>query len=167
MSTEQEALEVPEPTPTTEPVEDPRSAIELAAAALEPEEPAEDDDPRVTKANREAAKYRRELRETQEQLGQMQTRIDAVDRTAIERAAADAKLVSTEDLWLATDLTALRGEDGILDESLVAAHLEGLSESRPHWFAKSWGAPAGPRGLRPGQEPEDFDTAARRALGVK
>ena len=60
--------------------------------------------------------------------------------------AAEA-LDDPTDLWLATSLDALRGEDGAIDPQMVQGELNRLISEKPHW-KKS--------------RPVDLDQGARR-----
>ncbi|UAK35201.1 hypothetical protein K8O92_16080 [Nocardia asteroides] len=83
--------------------------------------------------NREAAKYRRQLRETETERDALRERVTAYERTEVERLAAD-RLADPSDLWTGgTDLETLRGKDGAIDPAKVGKAIEGVLESHPHW----------------------------------
>ncbi|MGV9540732.1 hypothetical protein ACWDSF_05345 [Nocardia beijingensis] len=83
--------------------------------------------------NREAAKYRRQLRETETERDALRERVTAYERAEVERLAAD-RLADPSDLWTGgTDLEMLRGKDGAIDPAKVGKAIEGVLESHPHW----------------------------------
>lgn len=72
-------------------------------------------------ASREAAKYRRQLRDTEAERDQLRSTIDAMRRRAIEDIAArDHRVAKPEALWNAgADLTEMVAEDGQLNLDAV------------------------------------------------
>ncbi|ONM47168.1 hypothetical protein [Nocardia donostiensis] len=83
--------------------------------------------------NREAAKYRRQLRDTETERDQLRERVTAYERAEVERLVAD-HLADPADLWVAgTELDALRGKGGAVDPEKVKAAVAELLEQRPHW----------------------------------
>ncbi|PPJ24147.1 hypothetical protein C5E45_28280 [Nocardia nova] len=121
-------------SPTTEP-----------ATAIEPQLPAEPADPdtaggategegeQADRGNREAARYRRQLRDTEAERDALRERITGYERAEAERLAADV-LTDPADLWAAgVKLDDLRSEDGALDAEKVTAAVAGIAEARPHW----------------------------------
>ncbi|WP_051046295.1 hypothetical protein [Nocardia asiatica] len=83
--------------------------------------------------NREAAKYRRQLRETETERDALRERVTAYERAEVERLAAD-RMADPSDLWTGgTDLETLRGKDGAIDPAKVGKAIEGVLESHPHW----------------------------------
>ena len=71
--------------------------------------------------NREAAKYRRQLREAEAERDQLRSTIDAMRRRAIEDIAArDHRVAKPEALWNAgADLTEMLADDGQLNLDAV------------------------------------------------
>lgn len=113
------------------------------------EEPDED-----TKGGREAAKYRRRLRDTEAERDALSERVASLQRAEAERMAA-ATLAKPAGLWATgTDLADLLGEDGNIDASKVttaatAARDElGLAPKRANHVPNEGGNPRvkGPKG---------------------
>lgn len=114
-------------TPPEESVVPPSSPSDTG---LEPTTgPAEPDEG----ANREAAKYRTKLRETEAQNATLTGRLEAMQRREVERLAS-ADLDTPEDLWL-TDvgLGTLLDDDGQVDEAKVSAAVTTVLQGRPGW----------------------------------
>ncbi|NKY57229.1 hypothetical protein [Nocardia flavorosea] len=113
------------PEPTTEPVE---PTVDDPAAV----DPSEQDDGK-TKPGAEAARYRRQLRDTEAERDSLRERITGYERGEAERLAA-AGLADPTDMWAGgVRLDDLRGEDGQIDPEKVAAAVSTLTEQRPHW----------------------------------
>jgi hypothetical protein len=101
----------PAPTPDTEPLGPQKPQQETG-------EPAADEH---TKAGRDAARYRRQLRETEAERDSLRGRVEALQRAEVERLAQQ-HITKGEALWTAgADLTALLREDGTVDPAKVAA----------------------------------------------
>jgi hypothetical protein len=118
---------------TTPEVEAPDTEDE--ATQDDPGEPGDTDqpDPDRDNANREAARYRRKLRETESQRDQLAARLEVLQRAEVERQAANT-LADPADVWVAgTNLTDLLGEDGNIDPDKVQTTLNELTQARPHW----------------------------------
>ena len=99
----------------------------------------------VAALRREAASYRRKLREAEDAQTKLARALIAEQRRAVETVAA-ARLESPEDLWLGgVELDDLRGEDGALDAELVQTALDRVLADHPHW-----------------RKPGGFDGGARR-----
>lgn len=111
-----------EPTPTTEAQD---VALEPAAtpvadttqeAVHDLVEAAGDD----SKAGREAAKYRRQLREVETERDTLKGQLDALRRAEVDRQTTEAKLKPAA-LWASgADLAGLLAEDGTVDAVKVA-----------------------------------------------
>jgi len=103
------------------------------------EQPATDettDDPAEEKPDREAAKYRRRLRETEAERDRLTEALGVYRRRDAEQAAEAAGLLRGADLFdLGTDLADLLAEDGTVDTGKVNAAAAALLEERPHWRA--------------------------------
>lgn len=101
------------------------SAEQEAPAGDEPEETERDG----SKAAREAAKYRRQLRETQAERDQLREQIDAMRRAEVERLAG-AVLRKPAGLWASgVQVTDLLAEDGMVDRDKVVAAAKQAAES--------------------------------------
>jgi len=107
--------------PTGQPSDDPQ--------AVEPADDPTDAPEGAETYSREAAKYRRQLRETEAARDAFQT------REAGRLATGPGRLLDAEDLWRVTDLPGLLGEDGEVDPQKVAASVAGLLEAKPHYAA--------------------------------
>ncbi len=83
--------------------------------------------------NAEAAKYRRQLRDTEADRDGLRERLTGYERREAERVAANT-LADGADLWAAgTTLDDLRSDDGTLDEAKIAAAAQSITADRPHW----------------------------------
>jgi hypothetical protein len=103
-----------------------------------PTEPAEGvsptthQEPEGQDANAEAAKWRRALRAEQAESAALRERLDAAHRAQIETAAADVFHDPT-DLWSATTLDDMRGDDGLIDPEKAEQAMQTVLEQKPHW----------------------------------
>lgn len=96
-------------------------------------------DERAT-GNREAAKYRRQLREVETQRDQLNERLSAVQRPQAETLAREY-LADGADMWRdGLDLAALLDDEGVLNPAKVAQAAQSARKAHPHW-----GAPPTPR----------------------
>lgn len=112
-----------EETPTATP---PADATDDSEAG-----PAEDAG--VAAARKEAARYRRRLRDTEAEVDRLRQVVDGHNRQTVERLAAD-RLTDPQDLWTAgVDLEQLVGDDGNVDPDTVAATIDEVLEGKPHW----------------------------------
>ena len=111
------------------------SAPETAPPAPEPPEPPATEAPEdgAAAASREAASYRRRLREAERERDGLRERLATYERTEAERIAAERGLGLPSDLWVAVQMDDLRAEDGGLDHEKVKASVDGLLKARPHW----------------------------------
>jgi hypothetical protein len=117
-------------TPTTE---EPTEAQPTEAV---PEPTDDSTDPAEAKAGREAAKYRRQLRETEAQLqrvlldgGQqrdtLQTRVESAQRALVDHLASTAGRIRPAALWASgAELSNLIDADGNVDTKAVLAACE-------------------------------------------
>jgi hypothetical protein len=82
---------------------------------------------------REAAKYRRQLRDTEAKAATLSNRLEAMQRREVERLAA-ADLAAPADLWLAgLELADLLTDDGDVDEAKVREAAARVLMDRPTW----------------------------------
>lgn len=88
--------------------------------------------------NREAAKYRRQLRDAQAERDSLQTTVDAHNRSSVERLAS-AHLAQPSDLFDlgSVDLSDLMDEDGQPDAEAVKEAAESILADRPGLAAVS------------------------------
>lgn len=107
---------------------DPAEALE---AAQEAPDAAEVDD---TKAGREAARYRRQLRETETVRDALAARLATLQTAEVERLATGPDgLAMGADLWPATALADLLDDGGNVDASKVAAAVAARLVTHPHY----------------------------------
>ena len=87
--------------------------------------------------NREAAKWRRQLRETQGERDTLAEQVNALRRAEINRHAADV-LTDHNDLWLdpAIILADMLDDTGNVDSGKVSDTLRGVIERHPSWQAQ-------------------------------
>jgi len=85
--------------------------------------------------NSEAAKWRRQLRETETERDALRGRLDQRDRQDIERLATQ-QLVNPSDLWMVSSIDKMRAEDGTIDMARAEAELQRVVTERPHWAAR-------------------------------
>lgn len=105
-----------------------------------------EDQERADNPNREAAKYRRQLREAEAERDQLRETVTGYRRAEVEKHAEAAGMVRGADLFdLGADLGELLAEDGTVDPEKVTAAATAVLADRPHW-------------RRP---PTDFDLGAR------
>ena len=84
--------------------------------------------------SREAAKYRKRLREAEGERDRLSAQLDAVRRREAERLAGEGGLADAADLWRdGLNLDFLLGEDGTVDPEKVAAAGQDLLSRHPHW----------------------------------
>ena len=101
-------------------------------ADTSPQDDGGNDDAVVT-ANREAAKYRRRLRETETERDTLAARVEAMTRAEIERTTA-ARLTDPADLWRAgIQLADLIAGDGSIDTTKLDTAIAAVAEQHPHW----------------------------------
>jgi hypothetical protein len=95
-----------------------------------PEEGERDESGRYV--SREAASYRRRLRETEAERDRLREQLDRVQRAEVERLASGAGLAVASDVWLhgATPQTLCR-EDGTVDPDTVTGVVEAILRDRP------------------------------------
>jgi hypothetical protein len=85
------------------------------------------------KPDREAARYRRQLRETEAKATTLATRLEAMQRREVERMAAE-HLQTPADLWLTgPELAELLDDQGDIDPAKVSAACGNVVETRPGW----------------------------------
>ena len=125
---------------TTPPPAPPEAGTEAPAGAQadqgtgEPQEPETDErDPETGRyIGREAAMFRRRLRDTETERDQLRTQVEALQRREVERLAALGGLAVAADVWqFGGELENLRGEDGMVDAEAVAGLVTGILKQRP------------------------------------
>lgn len=87
--------------------------------------------------DREAARYRRRLRDTEAERDTLRTRIVSMQRVEAERIAGQ-HLADGADLWLrGTQLGDLLNDDGNVCAEKIAAAAQDIGAASPHWVRKS------------------------------
>lgn len=127
----------------------------------------QDDEPAIAKVRKEAASYRRKLREAEAERDALRTRAEALERKEVERQVTDGvqALADGSDLWAAgIALDDLRAEGGSLDPEKVTAAKEQVLEARPHWRRPIGSFDEGARQSVSPSRP-DFAKALRDAAG--
>jgi hypothetical protein len=127
----------------------------------------EADDPAIAKVRREAASYRRKLREAEAERDALRTRAEALERQEVERTVTDGVHALTEgrDLWTAgVTLDDLRNEEGALDPEKVNAARDRVLEEHPHWRRPAPDFDSGARESAPAGG-LDFAKSLREAAG--
>lgn len=130
------------------------SGSDTAAAEQPPEttdsEAAETESPPEQAAGGEAAKYRHKLRDTEKQLAAMTERVEAIQRSEVERIAA-SKLADPADVWRdGAKLADVLDDDGNVDSGKVDNLIDNLVKSHSHWAVAKPQAPRPRAGLTSG-----------------
>ena len=100
---------------------------------VDPTEPRDGDPPDLAAIRREAARYRRQLRDAETERDQLRGRVDQAERADVERLAAAAGMATPSDVWLIVrDVAELR-RDGALDHDLAGERVKTILEERPTW----------------------------------
>lgn len=137
-------MTTPEPTAATEPTDQP----DLETAADIDAEAGDD----RSKSNKEAAKYRRQLRDTETERDGLRDRVAGYERADVERIAG-TKLQDGSDLWAAgVNIDDLRDDTGAVDPDKVTAACDQIVAQRPHWRKSRIPKPdprQGPQGVHP------------------
>jgi hypothetical protein len=90
--------------------------------------------------SREAAGYRRRLRETETERDQLRAQLDRHQTVEVERLAGNAGLQVPSDVWqFGASLDTLRGEDGGIDHEAVSGLVGEIVKDRPGLQARPVG----------------------------
>jgi hypothetical protein len=90
--------------------------------------------------SREAASYRRRLRDTEAERDDLRGRLEGYERAEVERIAGDAGLQVAADVWtFGATLDTLRGEDGAIDPEAVGGLVGEIVKDRPGLQARPVG----------------------------
>ncbi|HEX4187083.1 MAG TPA: hypothetical protein VHY83_04210 [Solirubrobacteraceae bacterium] len=82
--------------------------------------------------SREAASYRRRLRDAEGERDQLRERLERYERTEVERIASGAGLAAPADVWtFGASLDTLRGEDGSIDAEAGSGLVGEIVKDRP------------------------------------
>ncbi len=112
-------------------------------------------------AGGEAAKYRHKLRDTEKQLAAMTERVEAMQRSEVERIAT-SKLADPGDVWRdGAQLADVLDDDGNVDSGKVDDLIGNLVKSHSHWAVAKPQAPRQRTGLTSGAtKPADYKQAS-------
>lgn len=103
-----------------------------------PEPPTAPEETEENAGNREAARYRRRLRETEAERDGLAERLTTYQRREAEQIAAE-HLSRPSDLWLdGAEVSTLLTEDGAIDPLQVKSTVEGVLDGRAQ-LAKDYG----------------------------
>lgn len=90
------------------------------------------------RAGRDAARYRRELREEQAANVQVREQLDAFRKAEVERLATqtgDMRMHDARDLWsTGLEIADVLNDQGAVDPAKLAERTDALATERPHWF---------------------------------
>lgn len=140
---------------------DPSPATGPSADALTDRDPPSWDEVRSLRT--EAKNHRLARRAAESERDALRGRVDAHDRSDVERQLAD-RLAAPGDIWLAVQLADLRDEDGQLDQEKINDRTEQVLADRPHWSKTS--RPDFSSGARtPIKPPKSIGSAFKQALG--
>lgn len=146
---------MPEPKPNSDPGED-QGTPESQSEPQKPESASAQPGDDVAKVRREAAGYRRKLREAEAKIEQRDARISDYERAEVERQiTGDGGLQNAADFWLTgIQLDELRDDEGNLDSEKVKAARDRVLAEHPHWRRPSPGFDGGVR--QPVREEPEF-----------
>ena len=111
--------------------------------------------------SREAASYRRRLRETETERDQLREQLDRLQRAEVERLASAAGLQMAADVWtFGAELEHLRTEDGSIDSETVNGLVADIVKDRPGLQAR----PVGDLGIGRGASASSLRTGPKVGL---
>ncbi|WP_133054976.1 hypothetical protein [Mycolicibacter nonchromogenicus] len=93
-------------------------------------------EPEVSNPNKEAAAYRRRLRDTEAERDQLASRLADAQRAIVTSTVAQ-RLQDPADFWSTTELADVLGDDGGVDAEKVSAAIKAVLDSRPHWAKRA------------------------------
>lgn len=120
------------PAPPAETVPDPQATHEPDPDPSATGGTPEPTDARVAELSREAASWRKKLRDAEQVIEGKDSRLAGYEKADVERLAA-ARMNDPNDLWLSTSLDEMRDDDGSIDEAKIAAEIERVLAEKPHW----------------------------------
>ncbi len=139
-----------------------------------PVEEQEDQGDPAAAARREAASYRRRLRDAEGERDRLAEQVAGYQRREVEALAEQGpghgyeRMASGADLWTAGVLLAdLLDEDGAVDPTKTHAMVTSVLTDRPHWRQNIWGSTdvgQGPRGTTPSRS---FADVLREGVGER
>lgn len=118
---------------TDPPTELPATAV----PGVDETDPTPEGSDETSNASREAARYRRQLREAEAARDSLLEQVNGMRRAEISRQAADV-LTDPADLWLDPEVKIedMLDESGALDQEKVNAALAGVIKRHPSWQAQ-------------------------------
>jgi hypothetical protein len=127
--------------PASEPVTGSRDLVPNGNKSAESDaETSDERDESGRFLSREAASYRRRLRETESERDQLRERVQSYERDHVERIAADAGLQVPGDVWtFGATLDTLRDDDGGIDSDAVDGLVKEIVKDRPGLQARPIG----------------------------
>lgn len=149
--------------------QNPESPEPTEPVAVEPEPQEADEVEQVDDlaAVRHEAKQRRlALRAVEAERDELRAWREARERQDVEVMAAD-RLAKPDDLFLATSLEVMRGEDGLISMEKAEEEINRVVEERPHWRKQERTRIDLHQGARPMIEDRkpSFGKAIRKTLG--
>lgn len=132
-------------------------ATETDATGAAGDEPGQEGSERQS-GNAEAAKYRRQARDAQQERDSLRTQLDAMRTREVERLAADT-LADGADVWHGgTNLASLVADDGTVSADAVKARADAIAGEKPHYKrrASTGELSQGPRGSGPAKSGPTF-----------
>lgn len=147
----------PTPDPAAEPAATGGTADPTAASTAESSPSVEDaveDDGKG--GNAEAARYRRQLRETQGERDALAGRVERLQHADVSRIVSDRLAVPADLFAFGLTLADVLGDDGEVDPGLVETAVCGLLASRPG-LAK---------GMVPARAPASFGQGTRTSVAA-
>ncbi|MEX3644323.1 hypothetical protein [Mycolicibacterium porcinum] len=98
-----------------------------------PDNHADDDTDKDGNGNKEAAKYRRKLRDTEAERDALQTRLEHVQRGEVERLVTD-QLRDPADIWRdGAQIADLLDDNGNIDPAKVTTLAGAVLQAHAHW----------------------------------
>ncbi len=129
-------------------------------AADRPADEQEDQGDPAAAARREAAAYRRRLRDTEGERDRLAEQVACYQRREVEALAEQGpghgyeRMASGADLWTAgVQLADLLDEDGAVDPAKTQDVVTSVLTERPHWRRNLWGSSDVGQGPRMGSTP--------------
>ena len=114
------------------PVTDATTATETSPATAEHADAGTDRESEIRQLRAEAKRHRLAKNAAEAERDTLRGRVDQQDKREVERLAGD-RLQNANDIWLTTDIAALRDEEGALDADKISERLDAVLEQRPHW----------------------------------
>lgn len=123
-----DSTEQTEPTEQTEQVEQQDQESQTTDTTEQPDT--------ANKAGREAAKYRRQLRDTEAERDTLRQQLDAARRSIVASSKAAARLdpAAREAAFADVDVNTMFNNDGTTNTEAIQAHVQNLRTTAPYMF---------------------------------